>query len=118
MDDKTKQIKNYVEETMSQFLESTARYCETVESDGADAIVDYSEKNLFDSLLVMNHVWQTFAIHSGQFATPQDAEEKMSKFREAIIDCFGIDPAELARKMINKQTEDNGTETETNCVDQ
>lgn len=118
MDDKTKQINNYVEETMSYVLESTARYCASVESDGTDAIVEYSEKNLFDSLLVINHVWQTFAIHSGQFATPKDAEEKMSKFREAIIECFGIDPAELARKIINKQTEDNGTETETNCIDQ
>lgn len=118
MDNKTTQIKDEVENVMSRHLDYIARFCAAVESEGTDAIVEYSEKNLFDSLLVMNHVWQTFAIHSGKFETPEDAEGKMSKFREAIIDCFGIDPAELARKMINKQTEDNGTETETNCVDQ
>lgn len=118
MDYKTTQIKEEVENVMSRHLDYIARFCAAIESEGTDAIVEYSEKNLFDSLLVMNHVWQTFAIHSGQFATPEEAEEKMSKFREVIIDCFGIDLAELARKILNKQTEDNGTETETNCVDQ
>lgn len=115
MDNKTTQIKDEVENVMSRHLDYIARFCAAVESDGTDAIVEYSEKNLFDSLLVMNHVWQTFAIHSGQFATPKDAEDKMSKFREAIIDCFGIDPARLARKILLKDTEDNGIETETNC---
>lgn len=115
MNNKTKQIKIEVENKMSHLLNNASYFCATVESERWDVNVDYSEDNLFDSLLIMNHVWQTVAIHSGRFATPQDAEQKMSKFRAAIIDCFGIDPAELARKILNKYTEDNGTETETNC---
>lgn len=118
MENEIQQIKADVEKKISYLLNNASYFCATVESERWDVNVDYSEDNLFDSLLIMTHVWQTVAIHSGQFETPEDAEEKMSKFREAIIDCFGIDPAELARKMINKQTEDNGTETETNCVDQ
>lgn len=115
MDNDTQQIKADVEKKMSYLLNNASYFCATVESERWDVNVDYSEDNLFDSLLIMTHVWQTVAIHSGRFATPQDAEQKMSKFREAIIECFGIDPAELARKMLNKYTEDNGTETETNC---
>lgn len=115
MDNDTQQIKADVEKKMSYLLNNASYFCATVESERWDVNVDYSEDNCFDSLLIMNHVWQTVAIHSGRFATPQDAEQKMSKFRAAIIDCFGIDPAELARKMLNKYTEDNGTETETNC---
>ena len=115
MDYKTTQIKEEVENVMYRHLDYIARFCAAIESEGTDAIVEYSEKNLFDSLLVMNHVWQTFAIHSGQFATSEDAEEKMIKFREAIIDCFGIDPAILARKILLNELKDNGTETETNC---
>lgn len=115
MDNDIQQIKADVENKMSHLLNDIAGFCATIESERWDVNVDYSEDNCFDSLLIMNHVWQTVAIHSGRFATPQDAEEKMSKFRAAIIDCFGIDPAELARKMLNKYTENNGTETETNC---
>lgn len=118
MDNDTQQIKADVEKKMSYLLNNASYFCATVESERWDVNVDYSEDNLFDSLLIMTHVWQTVAIHSGQFETPEDAEGKMSKFRAAIIDCFGIDPAELARKMLNKYTEDNGTETETNCIDQ
>lgn len=116
MDNKTTQIKDEVENVMSRHLDYIARFCAAVESERWDVNVDYSEDNLFDSLLIMNHVWQTVAVHSGQFATPEEAEEKMSKFREAIIDCFGIDPARLARKILLKDTEDNGIETETNCT--
>lgn len=115
MNDNTQQIKADVEKKMSYLLNNASYFCATVESERWDVNVDYSEDNLFDALLIMTHVWQTVAIHSGQFATPQDAEDKMSKFREAIIDCFGIDPAELARKMLNKNIEDNGTKTEANC---
>lgn len=118
MTNNTQQIKADVEKKMSYLLNNASYFCATVESERWDVNVDYSEDNLFDSLLIMNHVWQTVAIHSCRFATPQDAEQKMSKFRAAIIDCFGIDPAELARKILNKDIEDNGTETETNCVDQ
>lgn len=115
MDNDTQPTKVDVEKKMSYLLNAASYFCATVESERWDVNVNYSEDNLFDSLLIMTHVWQTVAIHSGQFATPEEAEEKMGKFREAIIDCFGIDPARLAMKMLNKNIEDNGTETETNC---
>ena len=115
MTNNTQLTKADVEKKMSTLLDSAANFCATVESERWDVNVNYSEDNLFDSLLIMTHVWQTVAIHSGQFATPEDAEEKMSKFREAIIDCFGIDPAILARKILLNELKDNGTETETNC---
>ena len=115
MDNDTQQIKADVEKKMSYLLNNASYFCATVESERWDVNVDYSEDNLFDSLLIMTHVWQTVAIHSGQFETPEEAEEKMSKFREAIIDCFGIDPAVLARKILLNELKDNGTKTETNC---
>ena len=45
----------------------------------------------------------------------EKAEEEMSKFREAITECFGIDPAVLARKVLMNELKNDGTETETNC---
>lgn len=115
MTNNTQSTKADIEKKMSHLLNDIADFCATIESERWDVNVDYSEDNCFDSLFIMNHVWQTVAINSGRFATPEDAEEKMSKFREAIIDCFGIDPAELAMKMLNKNIEDNGTKTEANC---
>lgn len=100
---------------MSRLLEDVASSCATIELHRLDVDIDYSERDSINALYIMNHVWQTVAIHNGQFATPEKAEEKMSKFREAITECFGIDPAVLARKRLLNELKDNGTKTETNC---
>lgn len=73
----------------------------------------YCEKNLFDALLVFNHVWMNHAIHKGAL-TMENVHEKMRAFRKVVHDTYGIDTVELSKKVMEEL---NGTETEKNSTE-
>lgn len=68
----------------------------------------YYDKNLFNALLVFNHVWMNHAIHKGAL-TMENVHEKMRAFRKVVHDTYGIDTVELSKKVMEEL---NGTETE------
>ena len=72
----------------------------------------YCDKNLFNALLVFNHVWMSHAIHKGAL-TMENVEVKMSELRKVINDTYDIDTVELSKRVME---ETNGTETEKNSV--
>ena len=75
---------------------------------------DYNDFDLFNSFLAFNHVWSTYAIHSGAL-TEENAVEAMGKLREAIKETYGIDTVELSKTVMSKL---NGTNTEKNISEE
>lgn len=73
---------------------------------------DYKDFDLFNSFLVFNHVWSTYAIHSGAL-TEKNAVEAMETLRKVINETYGIDTVELSKKVMEEL---NGTETEKNST--
>ena len=75
---------------------------------------DYNEFDLFNSFLAFNHVWGTYAIHSGAL-TEDNIVEAMEKLREVIKETYGIDTVELSKTVMSKL---NGTDTEKNSSEE
>ena len=75
---------------------------------------DYNEFDLFNSFLAFNHVWGTYAIHSGAL-TEDNIVEAMGKLREVIKETYGIDTVELSKTVMSKL---NGTDTEKNSSEE
>ena len=51
---------------------------------------DYNDFDLFNAFLVFNHVWSSYAIHSGAL-TEENAVEAMETLRKVIKETYGID---------------------------
>ena len=75
---------------------------------------DYNDFDLFNSFLVFNHVWSTYAIHSGAL-TEKNAVEAMETLRKVIKETYGIDSVELSKTVMSKL---NGTNTEKNSSEE
>ena len=75
---------------------------------------DYNDFDLFNSFLAFNHVWGTYAIHSGAL-TEDNIVEAMGKLREVIKETYGIDTVELSKTVMSKL---NGTDTEKNSSEE
>ena len=75
---------------------------------------DYNDFDLFNSFLVFNHVWSTYAIHSGAL-TEENAVEAMETLRKVIKETYGIDSVELSKTVMSKL---NGTDTENNSSEE
>lgn len=75
---------------------------------------DYNDFDLFNSFMVFNHVWSTYAIHSGAL-TEENAVKAMEKLREVIKETYGIDTVELSKKVMEEL---NGTDTEKNSSEE
>lgn len=75
---------------------------------------DYNDFDLFNSFLVFNHVWSTYAIHSGAL-TEENAVEAMETLRKVIKETYGIDSVELSKTVMYKL---NGTDTEKNSSEE
>lgn len=75
---------------------------------------DYNDFDLFNSFLVFNHVWSTYAIHSGAL-TEENAVEAMETLRKVIKETYGIDSVELSKTVMSKL---NGTDTEKNSFEE
>lgn len=75
---------------------------------------DYNDFDLFNSFLVFNHVWSTYAIHSGAL-TEENAVAAMETLRKVIKETYGIDSVELSKTVMSKL---NGTDTEKNSSEE
>ena len=75
---------------------------------------DYNDFDLFNSFMVFNHVWSTYAIHSGAL-TEENAVEAMGKLRTVLKETYGIDTVELSKNVVSKL---NGTDTEKNSSEE
>ena len=75
---------------------------------------DYNDFDLFNSFMVFNHVWSTYAIHSGAL-TEENAVEAMGKLRKVINETYGIDTVELSKTVMSKL---DGTNTEKNSSEE
>ena len=75
---------------------------------------DYNDFDLFNSFLVFNHVWSTYAIHSGAL-TEENAVDAMEMLRKVIKETYGIDTVELSKTVMSKL---NGTDTEKNSSEE
>ena len=75
---------------------------------------DYNDFDLFNSFLAFNHVWSTYAIHSGAL-TEENAVEAMETLRKVIKETYGVDSVELSKTVMSKL---NGTDTEKNSSEE
>ena len=75
---------------------------------------DYNDFDLFNAFLVFNHVWSTYAIHSGAL-TEENAVEAMETLRKVIKETYGIDSVELSKTVMSNL---NGTDTEKNSSEE
>lgn len=102
--------------TIMMLLDNIAKKVMDADSDAENMSYhfEYCDKNLFDSLLVFNHVWMNYAIHKGAL-TMENVHEKMGAFRKVVHDTYGIDTVELSKKVMEEL---NGTETEKNSVEE
>ena len=75
---------------------------------------DYNDFDLFNSFMVFNHVWSTYAIHSGAL-TEENAVEAMETLRKVIKETYGVDTVELSKTVMSKL---NGTDTEKNSSEE
>ena len=75
---------------------------------------DYNDFDLFNAFMVFNHVWSTYAIHSGAL-TEENAVEAMGKLRTVVKETYGIDTVELSKNVVYKL---NGTDTEKNSSEE
>lgn len=62
-------------------------------------MLDFDETDIFDTLKIFLSTWSNHCIKNGTL-TEENVEEKFSKFREAIKECFGIDTVELVKRYI------------------
>ena len=75
---------------------------------------DYNDFDLFNAFLVFNHVWSTYAIHSGAL-TEENAVKAMETLRKVIKETYGIDSVELSKTVMSKL---DGTNTEKNSSEE
>lgn len=75
---------------------------------------NYNDFDLFNSFLVFNHVWSTYAIHSGAL-TEENAVAAMETLRKVIKETYGIDTVELSKNVMSKL---DGTDTEKNSSEE
>ena len=75
---------------------------------------DYNDFDLFNAFLVFNHVWSTYAIHSGAL-TEKNAVEAMETLRKVIKETYGINTVELSKTVMSKL---DGTNTEKNSSEE
>ena len=99
---------------ISIFLEYLSQRVIDADADNISYYFDYNDFDLFNAFLVFNHVWSTYAIHSGAL-TEENAVEAMETLRKVIKETYGIDSVELSKTVMSKL---NGTDTEKNSSEE
>ena len=102
--------------SISLLLEHLSRIVIDADADAENIsyYFDYNDFDLFNSFVAFNHVWSTYAIHSGAL-TEENAVEAMGKLRKVIKETYGIDTVELSKTVVYKL---NGTDTEKNSSEE
>lgn len=95
-------------------LEHLSRIVIDADAENISYYFDYNDFDLFNSFLVFNHVWSTYAIHSGAL-TEENAVAAMETLRKVIKETYGIDSVELSKTVMSKL---DGTNTEKNSSEE
>lgn len=99
---------------ISILLEYLSQRVVDADAENISYYFDYNDFDLFNSFLVFNHVWSTYAIHSGAL-TEENAVEAMETLRKVINETYGIDTVELSKTVASKL---DGTDTEKNSSEE
>lgn len=99
---------------ISILLEYLSQRVIDADADNISYYFDYNDFDLFNAFLVFNHVWSTYAIHSGAL-TKENAVEAMETLRKVIKETYGIDSVELSKTVMSKL---DGTDTEKNSSEE
>ena len=99
---------------ISILLEYLSQRVIDADADNISYYFDYNDFDLFNAFLVFNHVWSTYAIHSGAL-TEENAVEAMETLRKVIKETYGIDTVELSKTVVSKL---DGTETGENSSEE
>lgn len=85
----------------------------TADADEWAYFLEYSDEDMLNALFIFNHVWQNRAIKEGIF-NPENAKEKMEKFKSTVMEIFGVDTIELTNKVVSNMKGENKNGSE-NC---
>lgn len=93
----TEQI-NEINQHISDALEQWTDIMLIAESDGWAYELNYTNRDVFNALYMLNHVVSNVAIKSGYINSEEKAVDAGERFKKAIIDIFGIDTNTLLNK--------------------
>lgn len=88
-----------INQHISDALRQWADIVVTADADGWAYLLNYTEEDITNALLLINCILQNVAIKSGHINF-DNAFDKGKAFREAIKDFCGVDPAELTHKVL------------------
>lgn len=109
--EKIKEINGHISEALKQWSSIMIN----ADADQWSYFLDYSDEDMLNALFIFNHVWQNRAIKRGVF-DKENAGEKMDKFKNVVMEVFGVDTIELTNKVIDKKKGENNNGSE-DCKD-
>ena len=90
-----------INQAISEALGRWSNMVITADADEWAYFLEYSDEDMLNALFIFNHVWQNRAIKEGIF-NPENATEKMEKFKSTVMDIFGVDTIKLTNKVVSK----------------
>lgn len=91
------QINEHISDALSQWSEIMI----TADADNWSVHLDYSDKDLLNSLQIFLHVASNVAIKNRKLDY-KNVTEKIKVFTDALEECFGINSIELTKRVLNK----------------
>jgi hypothetical protein len=91
------QINEHISDALSQWSEIMI----TADADNWSVHLDYSDKDLLNSLQIFLHVASNVAIKNRKLDN-KNVTEKIKVFTDALEECFGINSIELTKRVLNK----------------
>lgn len=92
-----KEINQHISDALSQWSEIMI----TADDDNWSVHLDYSDKDLLNSLQIFLHVASNVAIKNRKLDY-KNVTEKIKVFTDALEECFGINSIELTKRVLNK----------------
>ena len=90
-----------INQAISEALRRWSNIVITADADEWAYFLEQSDEDMLNALFIFNHVWQNRAIKEGIF-NPENATEKMEKFKSTVMDIFGVDTIKLTNKVVSK----------------
>lgn len=91
------QINEHISDALSQWSEIMI----TADADNWSVHLDYSDKDLLNSLQIFVHVASNVAIKNRKL-DDKNVTDKIKVFTDALEECFGINSIELTKRVLNK----------------
>ena len=88
-----------INQHISDALEQWSNVALEADANNWAYFLEYSDRDLANTLFIFNHVAGNIAIKSGVL-TEENVTEKISAFRKSIKDTFGFDSQELIKNIL------------------